>query len=196
MLSGKGFKEVYNVAGGIKAWRNEIAVGPEDLGLSLFSGRESVEETLIVAYGLEQGLRDFYLDMKEKVRGDESRALFTKLADIEIIHQNDLVDLHRQLTGETKTREDFEREMTAGAMEGGLSTGDYLALYKPDPESVVDIVSLAMAIEAQALDLYQRAADRSDNSATATGLLKIAEEERTHLAQLGRLIDSLRPGEQ
>jgi len=38
MLAGKGFKVVYNLSGGIKAWRSGKAVGQEDLGLDLFSG--------------------------------------------------------------------------------------------------------------------------------------------------------------
>jgi rubrerythrin len=71
-------------------------------------------------------------------------------------------------------------------MEGGLPTEDYLERYHPDMESPADIVSLAMAIEAQALDLYQRAAARAPADTRAV-LAQIAEEERAHLEQLGRL---------
>jgi sulfur-carrier protein adenylyltransferase/sulfurtransferase len=44
-----------------------------------------------------------------------------------------------------------------------------------------------MAIEAQALDLYQRAADRPVPTAAKTTLMQIASEERSHLEQLGKL---------
>ena len=57
MLAGKGFEEVYNMSGGIKAWLSGKAVGREEVGLALFSGKESIEETLQVAYSLEAGLR-------------------------------------------------------------------------------------------------------------------------------------------
>ena len=40
------------------------------------------------------------------------------------------------------------------AMEGGLTTAEYLARYRPDLENPADVVSLAMAIEAQALDHF------------------------------------------
>jgi len=38
VLAAKGFREVMNLSGGIKAWNSQKAVGPEDQGLSLFSG--------------------------------------------------------------------------------------------------------------------------------------------------------------
>jgi sulfur-carrier protein adenylyltransferase/sulfurtransferase len=72
-------------------------------------------------------------------------------------------------------------------MEGGLSTDDYLKLYQPDLDVVEEVISLAMAIEAQALDLYQRAADRAVSAESRNALAQIASEERGHLEQLGRL---------
>ena len=66
MLAGKGYKKIYNMAGGIKAWDAEIAVGPQDLGVHLFSGQEQPEDVLKTAYSLEQGLREFYLSMADQ----------------------------------------------------------------------------------------------------------------------------------
>jgi len=48
-----------------------------------------------------------------------------------------------------------------------------------------------MSIEAQALDLYTRAANRSTDEHSRETLKKIAEEERTHLEQLAKLMDTL-----
>jgi rubrerythrin len=48
-----------------------------------------------------------------------------------------------------------------------------------------------MSIEAQALDLYTRAANRSTDERSRGALKKIAEEERAHLEQLAKLMDSL-----
>ncbi len=59
MLAGKGFENVMNMAGGIRAWDNPVAMGPEDQGLALFDSTESPENTLLTAYSLEAGLRDF-----------------------------------------------------------------------------------------------------------------------------------------
>jgi rhodanese-related sulfurtransferase/rubrerythrin len=187
VLAAKGFREVMNLSGGIKAWNSQKAVGPEDQGLSLFSGRESPEETLLTAYSLEEGLREFYLAMAGRVKADNARRLFEKLATIEVKHQDRIFNEYRRLSGAAVSREEFARNVVAPAMEGGLTTQDYLERYQPDLEVPEEVISLAMAIEAQALDLYQRAADRAGTGESGAVLSQIANEERAHLEQLGAL---------
>jgi rubrerythrin len=50
---------------------------------------------------------------------------------------------------------------------------------------------MAMAIEAQALDLYHRAAQMTEDDQTVESLLKIAAEERVHLNELAKLMERL-----
>jgi rubrerythrin len=190
MLSGKGFDNVINVAGGIKAWDGHVAVGGEELGIELLTGKESIEETLVAAYSLEAGLRDFYLSMIAKVQPPDVKDLFRKLSDIETLHQDRIFDEYLQVTGKQISREAFEDNLVVNAVEGGLTTDEYVQMYQPDWESAVDIISLAMSIEAQALDLYTRASERSSDPRNRDALQKIAEEERVHLEQLGKLMDS------
>jgi rhodanese-related sulfurtransferase/rubrerythrin len=191
VLAGKGFKEVFNLSGGIKAWNNEKAVGPEDLGLDLFSGKESPEETLVVAYGLEEGLRQFYESLAPRVTNENAKQLFGKLATIEVKHQDRIFSEYLKVTGAAMLREEFTKNTVAPAMEGGLTTEDYIQRYQPDLENPAEVVSLAMAIEAQALDLYQRAAGRAGTAESRSLLIQIAGEERTHLEQLGKLFQNL-----
>jgi len=191
MLAGKGFKDVINMAGGIKAWNSNTAIGTEDLGLDLFSGQEEPEETLVVAYSLEQGLREFYVSMIPEVKNDDARKLFEKLSAIEVKHQDRILDEYGRITGAAVTRDEFEKNMVAPAMEGGLTTEEYLKRYQPDLEVVEEVISLAMAIEAQALDLYQRASERADSDQSRDVLMQIANEERAHLEQLGKLFEKL-----
>jgi rhodanese-related sulfurtransferase/rubrerythrin len=189
VLAAKGFREVLNLSGGIKAWNSRKAVGPEDTGLHLFSGSESPEETLMTAYSLEEGLREFYVSMAAKVKAESARRLFDKLSGIEIKHQDRIFNEYLRLSGTAVSREEFTEKMVAPAMEGGLTTDDYLRLYQPDLEVPEEVVSLAMAIEAQALDLYQRAADRAGTTESKNVLMQIANEERAHLEQLGALFE-------
>jgi rubrerythrin len=189
MLSGKGFDDVINVAGGIKAYDGHVAVGPEEMGLELLTGKESIEETLVAAYSLEAGLRDFYLSMIEKVRQADIKNLFQKLSEIEVLHQDRIFDEYLQVSGKQVSREDFESDLVVNAVEGGMTTDEYVQMFQPDWESAVDIISLAMSIEAQALDLYTRASERSADPRSQEALKKIAEEERGHLEQLGKLMD-------
>jgi len=188
-LAGKGFGKVFNLTGGIKAWEREVAVGPEDIGLHLFASAESPEEAVIIGFGLEMGLRDFYLSMQSKASRESTKVLFGKLADIEILHQDRLVELYVEITGTPLTVTEFAEKIAEPAMEGGLTTEEYLQLYKVDLDSELEVLGLALAIEAQALDLYLRAAERSDNSNAKQVLFQIADEERSHIARLSSYID-------
>lgn len=191
MLAGKGFESVLNVSGGIKAYQGNVAVGQEDLGLHLFTGDESIEDTLLTAYSLEQGLRQFYLSLIERVNADKIKKLFATLADIEIIHQDNLLAQYRSITGREISREQMAQAADDSAVEGGMTTEEYLNRFNADLDSSTEVIAMAMSIEAQALDLYERAARRSDDAETRSMLQKIANEEKTHLEHLGRLMDSL-----
>jgi rubrerythrin len=189
LLVGKGFDKVYNLTGGMKAWKKEVAIGAEETGLHLFTGEESPEQAIIVGFGLEMGLRDFYLSMQSKVALESTKKLFGKLADIEIMHQQRLVGLYREVTGMDVSMTEFAEKIAAPAMEGGLTTEEYLQRYSIDPDSELEVLGLALAIEAQALDLYLRAAERSVKQEARQVLRQIAEEERSHLARLAGYID-------
>jgi rubrerythrin len=189
MLRERGFENVYNLTGGIKAWQKEVAVGPETTGLHLFSAEVNAREAIITGFGLEMGLRDFYLSMQLKVSQDTTKALFGKLADVEIIHQERLVKLYSEVTGEAVTINEFAEKIAGPTMEGGITTEEYLQLYETDLDSEIEVLSLALAIEAQALDLYLRAAERSPQEGTRQVLYQIADEERSHIARLSEHID-------
>jgi len=145
----------------------------------------------MTAYSLEEGLRDFYLSMISLVKSNETRRLFEKLSEIEIKHQDRIFKSYLDITAKPISRDAFNQSVTTKAMEGGLTTEEYAGTFNIDWESVEDIIGLAMSIEAQAMDLYQRAADASDHPESRSVLIQIADEERSHLAQLGKLMERI-----
>lgn len=191
MLAGKGFNEVFNLTGGIRAWNGQTALGSEDMGLMLFSGHETVPQCLTIAYSLEEGLRDFYENMVDRVSHQEAKALFAKLADIEKKHQDRIYNEYVKLIDTPSDRKKFESDLVTRYAEGGLTSQEFGQLYSPNWESVLDIASMAMAIEAQALDLYMRAARKSRDEEVQKALNQIAAEETAHMNMLGQLIDTL-----
>jgi rubrerythrin len=191
MLAGKGFQQVFNVSGGIKAWKSKTAIGPQDLGMALFNGKESPLDILKTAYSLEQGLRDFYLTLEKTAGNPKVKDLFIKLSDIEVKHQRSIFTAYHRISGLETSQEEFEKQVESSALEGGLTTREYLDLFKPDLNSEKQVVSLAMSIEAQALDMYQRVSAGISNPESKAIVLKIADEEKAHLASLGKLMDSL-----
>ena len=191
MLSGKGFQKVFNVSGGIKAWQAKTAIGPQDLGLDLFTGKEEPLDVLKVAYSLEQGLREFYLQMEKEAENPKIEDLFAKLSEIEVKHQMSIYIAYNDISTEEVSKDEFEKMVEIKALEGGLSTREYLKLFGSDLGSEMQVVSLAMSIEAQALDLYQRLSLKVENGQSRDIINKIAKEEKAHLASLGKLMDSL-----
>ena len=191
MLAGKGFDNVYNLSGGIKSWKRQTAVGGVEQGLEMFTGKEGPEQTLAVAYALEGGLREFYLSMAPSVKNKEAGNLFEKLSDIETKHQDRIYAEYIRMSGKPVSREAFEKTIVGQTVEGGLTTDEYIDRFQPDLESSTDIIGLAMSIEAQALDLYLRAADRTENPQTKSILVRISDEEKAHLAQLGKLMEHI-----
>jgi rhodanese-related sulfurtransferase/rubrerythrin len=192
-LAGKGYEQVINLTGGFKAWNGQAAFGAEEEGVELFTELDSAEQILAAAYSLEDGLRDFYLRMLERVGDEKVKSVFRLLADIEIKHKDRLFAEYTRLTGKDD-RGAFECSFVTPLMEGGLTTEEYMARFKPDFGSPVDVVSLAMSIEAQALDLYMRSAEWTANDENRAILEQIASEEKTHLARLGDLLDELHSG--
>ena len=191
MLSGKGFGKVYNLSGGIKAWQGNIAHGPVDQGLELFSGKESVEEVLIAGYSLEKGLMNFYQQMTVRVKAQPIKDMFNKLFAIEINHQNRLLNEYNRITGKSFENVTFDSDIVSPAMEGGLSTEEYMQLFDANLDSPSEVIGLAMSIEAQALDMYHRASENAQNPASREVLHQIALEEQEHLKLLGDLFDKI-----
>jgi len=191
MLAGKGFSRVYNVSGGIKAWEGKTAVGPQRLGMDLFDGSETPEDFLKVAFSLEQGLQQFYMDMAGKAQTRSVQDLFEKLGAIEAKHQDAIFAAYTELIDEPVSRKAFAGMVQASAMEGGMTTDQYLASFDPDLSVETEVISLAMSIEAQALDLYQRVGDRVKNPQSLAIVQKIAADEKNHLVRLGQLMDTL-----
>ncbi len=191
MLSGKGFQKVFDVSGGIKAWQAKTAIGPQDLGLDLFTGKEEPLEVLKVAYSLEIGLRDFYIDMEKKAKNPKVKDLFARLSEIEIKHQVSIYIAYNDVSTDNVSQVEFEKMVEIKALEGGLNTEEYLKLFESDLDLEIDVISLAMSIEAQALDLYERLSLTINNKKSRDIVNKIASEEKAHLASLGKLMDSL-----
>ena len=191
MLSGKGFQKVFNVSGGIKAWQAKTAIGPQDLGLDLFTGKEEPLDVLKVAYSLEQGLREFYLQMEKQAENPKIEDLFAKLSEIEVKHQMSIYIAYNDMSTKEVSKDEFEKMVEIKALEGGLSTREYLELFGSDLDSETQVISLAMSIEAQALDLYQRLSLKVENRQSRDIINQIAKEEKAHLASLGKLMDSL-----
>lgn len=189
MLSGFDFREVYNLAGGIKAFQGQKATGPEELNLNLIRGDETPVEIIVLAYGMETALKVFYETLAEKTPDLKLKELFLKLARLEEHHQQRLSKLYQQ---SEPAGQDLATSVTSEIpqiMEGGFDLKTFMEKNAPLMEKASDVLELALMLETQALDLYLRFAHRSAQAPTRDLLFSIAAEEKTHLASLGRLLE-------
>ncbi len=189
-LAGQGFEEVYNLKGGIAAWQGFNAFGPAERGLTPLKGDESPHEVIVLAYGMEQGLADFYSSVSGMTVDQKAGETLGKLIRIEEKHKDKLFALYQALEPATQDRGLFEKRSVSGVMEGGFTGEEFLEKNRPLLDTVENLLSLAMMLEAQALDLYMRYAQKLQDAQSRSVLHDIAEEEKGHLATLGALVEA------
>ena len=189
MLSGLGFREVYNLKGGMMAWEGLQTSGPAELNMDLVRGDESPTEMVRLSYSLENGLQIFYKNMQERTKNKAIEILFSKLVQIEENHKKRLIDLYKKIEPSEKDLESLESDSGQGIMEGGFNIEAFTQQNEPFLDTSHHVIDLAMMLETQALDLYLRFSQKTENPDTKEVLFKLAEEEKAHLAMLGRWLE-------
>lgn len=192
LLSGRGFEEVYNLSGGIKAYRGATARGPQELNLDMVRGDETPEEMLKLAYGMERALEIFYHKSLKQAEDKDLKDLFSKLEHFEEVHKEKVYERYAALVPDAPDMAAFEADMTPDIIEGGFRVNQFLEENQPWLQSFREVLELAMMLETQALDLYLRFAEKSREEKTKEVLFKLADEEKVHLKTLGRLLDEKR----
>ena len=159
--------------------------------MAYLRGDETPVEIIVLAYGMEDGLERFYLTMARTMGSDspDLEILLKKLAGIEEKHKQRLFNLYLHLQpGETDLKS-FEKDIVPGIMEGGFTTEEFLEKNRNVMKTVPDAIGIAMMLEAQAMDLYMRYSQEITGKEGRTILQDMAEEEKTHLKLLGRLME-------
>jgi len=191
ILTGRGFKQVYNLKGGIAAWQGQAATGAEEMGMMLLKGDETPQDIICLAYGLEEGLHKFYADASQLAIETEVSAVLARLAEIEVRHKQKLFDLYKIVDSADTTIESFEKKVSTELMEGGFESGMLLEELGPTFKTAVEVLNFAMMLEAQGMDLYLRYAEKSENPKVQEILFDMAEDEKAHLKSLGNLMEKI-----
>jgi rubrerythrin len=189
LLAGKGFKEVYNLKGGIKAWQGLTTAGPADMGMSFLKGDEAPEEIIVLAYGMEKGLGRFYDLVSRQTDDEEVADLLTILSNVEELHKKMLFNLYLSIDPTVSDPDTFETKIVSDVMEGGFTTEEFLEKNSPALQTVPGVLNIAMMLETQAMDLYLRYSQKIEGKRSKKVLYDIAEEEKAHLGSLGRLLE-------
>jgi sulfur-carrier protein adenylyltransferase/sulfurtransferase len=170
-------------------WNGLKAEGPVELNMDMITGDETPEQVIRLAYGMEESLGDFYRAVKAGTQDDELARLLEMLITVEDKHKQYLLELHKSIELSGISRESFEAEVSSKVMEGGFDSEKFIKQNEKFLNDVPSLLDLSMMLETQALDLYLRFADKSEKQETKDVLHKIGDEEKGHLAALGRLRD-------
>ncbi|SNR60149.1 Rhodanese-related sulfurtransferase [Humidesulfovibrio mexicanus] len=194
LLAGQGFAEPMSLTGGFLAWEGGVARGPADLGMQSLAAVRTVDALLERAWAMELALEALYLELAGRAADPERADVFRRLAGFEDKHRRVLSLLwshYRTSKGEDADVTAFEARARAFAsstvLEGGVSANDYMSLMR-DPDDSAEAMELAMAVEAQALDLYMRRSMAEADAELRARLTLLAEEERSHLKVLGNFV--------
>jgi len=189
MLSGWGFKEVYDLAGGIKAFQGHKAAGPQELNLDLVRGDETPAEIITLAYGMEKALQFFYESLQTQSSDQGLQELFGRLARVEVEHARRLQEVYEQVASGSRDLKTLAPGEIPRTLEGGFDAQGFLRTNQSHLQTAPEVLEMAMMLETQALDLYLRFAGRCSQAETREVLFTLAEEEKAHLASLGRLLE-------
>jgi rubrerythrin len=189
-LAGQDFKELYNLKGGIAAWQGFTASGPMEMGMAHLSGDEKPADAVILAYGLESGLLRLYNRIIETTSDAEVAKLLGIMTGVEEAHKRMLFALYTRLDPVIQNREQFESLIISDVMEGGFRIEEFIEQNPSAFASRVNALSVAMMIEAQAFDLYVRYSQKTTDQGCKEIFYTISEEEKAHLASLGRLVEA------
>ena len=74
-------------------------------------------------------------------------------------------------------------------LEGGFQFDEFVRENEPRLKTETDLLELSLMLETQALDLYLRFAGKMEDRETKQVLFRLGDEEKAHLAALGRLLD-------
>ena len=199
LLLAAGFREVYTMSGGIVAWTGEKVSGGELQGVEFFMDRE-YPDVFQMAYAMEEGLRQFYLALVDRVTHKKDQNLLERLAAFEDGHKAMLVAMFapEDFSGidDGEGRSDAAGAMGGGSsesrvVEGGLDRQQIMAHFSPQLESMEGILQVGMMLEAQALDLYTRLARESEVGKSRVLFNFLAKEEARHLGYLAEELDKL-----
>ncbi|MBN2427840.1 MAG: hypothetical protein JXK94_05865 [Deltaproteobacteria bacterium] len=193
MLSHAGFRQVYSLEGGIKAWNGVVAEGEPEMGMAYFEPARSIEEFIGLAWLIESATQSFYLKMAERFQNTEAEPFFNQMGFIEERHQAFLEVLLEKISHQEKD-ENFPQSLLPSlppepVMEGGIKLKDALAW--AESHDLGEILQMAISFESNAYDRYLLMIPKMEDDETRDLFRVLAEEEKAHLSHLSNYLDKI-----
>jgi rubrerythrin len=132
---------------------------------------------------------NFYLMAAEKSKSEETRNVFTYLANEEKKHEHSLKKLYESIAGTKFSVSDKELQCAP------IDTPDFFTpdkLKQEDPSLIVSALSMATRMEQDSIDFYKEAANKTTMENAKDVFNQLVSEEEEHLAKLTDAYDFAR----
>ncbi len=154
------------------------------------TGKEDLLQSLIEAFVMEKGTREFYARASGKAAGYEAKSAFRKLSEWEEKHMDYILFLHSSIQGDRdlKSFEEFRRSTEAPVTESGIPVKDLEAkVLKHEFKSQMEALTLAMEIEGKACNLYRRMSEKAEDTNARIMFREMMQQEFKHVEYLKKL---------
>jgi rubrerythrin len=160
--------------------------------VNVITGKTGLLEAMIEAYQMEKGLYDFYRRSASRAEDRAVQEAFDKLSAWENEHMRYIQFLYQAIRDEreTSTFQEFQKSTPADEIEGGIPVREAKATWaKRDFKTDRDALNLALDIETQARDFYQKLVDSVDDTNLRVFLGDMVRQEERHIGVIQRLLE-------
>jgi rubrerythrin len=176
----------------MNAWKGITAQGFPESSIHFFPPEQAVEETIAIAWLLEEGTRRFYEAASVMLDDRKTAGVFRDLASAEEKHKALPLALHNELSGKRPQPDDlFHSTLSEDGLvpflEGGVRLQEALA-WLPGKRAN-DILEFSVALETNAYDRYLALARRAQNEHSKRVFKVLSREEKEHLAWLTEVFE-------
>ena len=134
-----------------------------------------------------RGNRVFYDRISQDVKEEEAASIFRSLGQSEERRKETLRELHARVSGKGGDPAHLEEMAAGGFLEGGAPLGETLEWAKG--KTLEEILELAIAMEANALDRYIKMGRAVADDQSREVFLAFSREERIHLERMTSLLE-------
>ncbi len=174
------FREVKELQGGFDSWTGNRASGRFDLNIGIIRQDIEFSDAVSMAYAMEEGLRQFYLQIARETTDETYKKLYRKLASFEVEHKQALAESYSIAGGKQLIDKELQDKQVQ-LMEGGGYVDETLIKTLANTDSPYEVFSLAIAFETQAFDFYIRLSHFAANPEAKKFFLEMADAEKEHL---------------
>ena len=182
------FQDVKEIEGGFDSWTGNRASGQFDLNIGIIRQDVEFPDAVSMAYAMEEGLRQFYLEIARETVDETYKKLYRKLASFEVEHKQALADSYSIASGKELIEKELQ-EKQVQLLEGGGYADETLIKTLANTDSPYEVFSLAIAFETQAFDFYLRLSQYATNPEAKKFFLEMADAEKEHLAFVTKEMD-------